>query len=109
MSYQMNAKDELLDLIAASGSELLCLHIHTDDSRGEPDIDVRLYPRYTQEQYEAALAQLDFTYDDGYGSQYLFGYVWFTDGSWAERGEYDGSEWWEHKVRPTMTGINEQE
>lgn len=103
----MNAKDELLDLITSSGSELLCLHIHTDDLYGEPDFDVRLYPQYTQEQYEAALAQLDFTYNDGYGSQYLFGCVWFTDGTWAERGEYDGSEWWEHKVRPTMIGINE--
>ena len=43
---------------------------------------------------------LDFEYDSGYGSQVLFGYVWFTDGTWLERFEYDGSECWHHITRP---------
>ena len=46
------------------------------------------------------LPMLDFEYDDGYGGQYLYGYIWYTDGTWSERGEYDGTEWWEHKKRP---------
>jgi hypothetical protein len=43
----------------------------------------------------------DVTYHDGYGRQYLYGTVMFTDGEWLERREYDGSEWWEHITPPT--------
>ena len=39
-------------------------------------------------------------YDDSYGTQHLEGTVVFRDGSWLQRGEYDGSEWWEHKFTP---------
>jgi hypothetical protein len=48
----------------------------------------------------AAIA--DFEYDNGYGgneiklSLYVVGDDW-----WLERGEYDGSEWWEFKTSPT--------
>jgi len=48
------------------------------------------------------LNSIDFEYDDGYGTQELDGTVWFEDGSWLERGEYDGSEWWDRKVRPEI-------
>ena len=37
---------------------------------------------------------MDRCYDNGYGGQELFGTVWFSDHRWADRGEYDGSEWW---------------
>lgn len=43
----------------------------------------------------------DFEYDSGYGSQQIVedliivGKDW-----WLERGEYDGSEWWEFKQYP---------
>ena len=46
------------------------------------------------------LPLLDFEYDGGYGGQYLYGYIWYADGTWSERGEYDGSEWWVHKEKP---------
>lgn len=39
-------------------------------------------------------------YDSGYGGQELSGEIAMNDGSWYERGEYDGSEWWEHKRFP---------
>ena len=45
---------------------------------------------------------LNFTYYNGYGSQELFGIVYFNDNTWLERGEYDGSEWWEHITTPTL-------
>lgn len=48
------------------------------------------------------LDSLDFEYDHGYGSQELFGTVWLEDGTWLERGEYDGSEWWEYKKTPDI-------
>jgi|SRR6267143_1107027 len=47
-------------------------------------------------------AAADFTYDNGYGgaeidrSLKIVGADW-----WLERGEYDGSEWWEFKTLPT--------
>ena len=46
--------------------------------------------------------QLDFSYDSGYGGQELFGIVHFHDGTWLDRGEYDGSEWWEYITPPTL-------
>tara|TARA_R110000822_G_scaffold65508_3_gene160309 strand:- start:298 stop:567 length:270 start_codon:yes stop_codon:yes gene_type:complete len=47
------------------------------------------------------LPDLDFDYDNGYCSQQLFGFIWYSDGTWSCRGEYDGSEWWEHVERPS--------
>ena len=43
----------------------------------------------------------DLQYDAGYGTQELFGAVLFTDKTWLERREYDGSEWWEFLRPPT--------
>jgi hypothetical protein len=49
---------------------------------------------------EEVLPQLNFEYNDGYGSQKLFGYVWYEDGTWSDREEYDGSEWWQYRCCP---------
>ena len=46
--------------------------------------------------------KLDINYDDSYGSQEIFGFISFKDGTWMERGEYDGSEWWDYKKCPTV-------
>ena len=47
----------------------------------------------------------DFTYDAGFGGAEINEdlKVIFKDGSWLERHEYDGSEWWEYKKTPKMT------
>lgn len=39
-----------------------------------------------------------FSYDNGYGCAEvnITLVILFKDGSWMERGEYDGSEWWKH-------------
>lgn len=47
----------------------------------------------------------DREYDDGYGSPnvkyiYIVGDDW-----WMERGEYDGSEWWEFKTMPKKPDV----
>lgn len=44
-------------------------------------------------------------YDNGYGGQELFGTIVLKDGTWLERGEYDGSEWWEHRKLPTEESL----
>ena len=48
------------------------------------------------------LPNLDFEYDAGYGDQDVHGNIWYTDGTWSERAEYDGAEWWEHKKCPDI-------
>lgn len=40
-------------------------------------------------------------YDDGHGGQEINPYLSIVgDTWWLERGEYNGSEWWEFKTRP---------
>ena len=41
-------------------------------------------------------------YDSGYGIQLVIPtlLIILPDGTWLERGEYDGSEWWNHVVPP---------
>lgn len=45
---------------------------------------------------------IDFEYNNGYGLPEINSYltVMFTDGTWLERGEYDGSEWWKLRKVP---------
>lgn len=50
----------------------------------------------------AQLPERAIEYDSGYGSQEWEGWVSFTDGTWIERSEYDGSEWWSHKSCPKL-------
>ncbi len=45
---------------------------------------------------------LDFNYNNGYGSQHMYGRVWLTYGAWLERWEYDGSEGWDLKTCPMI-------
>jgi hypothetical protein len=51
---------------------------------------------------EQVLPRLNFSYDRGYGHQYIVGTIWYTDGTWSERGEYDGSEWWVYRKCPPL-------
>jgi hypothetical protein len=51
---------------------------------------------------DTILPLLNFDYDSGFGIQELYGTIWFYDGTWAERREYDGSEWWEYFVCPPI-------
>ena len=62
----------------------------------------RLKLGYSKKQLFTFLNSLDFTYDNGYGGQELFGTLWLKDGTWFSRSEYDGSEWWKHNVLPEI-------
>ena len=46
----------------------------------------------------------DFEYDSGYGGAEIPMdlVVLFSDGSYLDRREYDGSEWWEHQTQPVF-------
>ena len=86
-----NAREELVDHIRSREVELVRISIRRsyDDFR---EIEGSL---------DQVLPQLDFKYDTGFGGQILHGFIWYADGTWSERGEYDGSEWWEYKKRPS--------
>jgi len=72
------------------------------DKETQNMLDRNLKEGYTQKEYEEFLDRLDFEYDAGYGGQELFGTIWLEEGTWLERGEYDGSEWWEYKECPQI-------
>jgi hypothetical protein len=94
----INAKHELITHLAEINKtvqDILCFHmtLYTQST-------AILFSNKVHESPDSE--QLDFEYNDGYGSQKLFGIIWFTDGTWSTRGEYDGSEWWEYHVVPDI-------
>jgi hypothetical protein len=88
----MNAKDELLDHIGDRGVEWV--HIVLGAEYQEQ--------RTISGSLRDVAPLLDFEYDAGFGSQELFGTIWYADGTWSERAEYDGSEWWRRVSRPQI-------
>jgi hypothetical protein len=88
----MNAKEEILEHISNREVKYITVTLaHQSDI--EEKIEGKL---------EEILFHLDFDYDSGYGSQYLDGCIWFEDGTWSERHQYDGSEYWSHHVCPPL-------
>lgn len=88
----MNAKEELLKHIG--DREVKYVRVIRDNYRKTMVV--------LEGTLDEVLPKLDFKYDNGYGSQELEGTVWYSDGTWSERGEYDGSEWWEHRECPPL-------
>ena len=97
----MNAKNELLNYV--SEERIRCAFITYNPSCEYKDEQILiLKDKHSEKDLKAFLDKLSFEYDAGYGLQHLCGTVWLKDDSWMERREYDGSEWWEHKVLPTI-------
>jgi len=96
-----NAKDELL-MSLKNRSLVKCAYIWTEDLEANRLSTHTLKLGHSEEELSRFLTSLDFTYDHGYGFQSLFGYVWFEDGTWLSRGEYDGSEWWQYNACPDI-------
>jgi hypothetical protein len=101
----MNAKQEIIDHFSNVISKPLCAKI-THMPRTQLDRDGAnasiLTTGWDEADFAAFLESLDFEYDDGYGTQELFGDIWYEDGSWSEREEYDGSECWAYKSSPPI-------
>ena len=94
-----NAKKELLKILKESTIKCALIakeYSFTHKSR------IILKLNYTKNDYEEFLKKLDFHYNSGFGTQELYGTVWLNDNTWLTRGEYDGSEWWEHSVLPNI-------
>jgi hypothetical protein len=87
----MTAAEELLKHIGTRTAKYV--QIYYDDWDNPEEISGTL---------EQVLPLLNFDYDRGYGHQYIFGTIWYTDGTWSERSEYDGSEWWSYRKCPPL-------
>lgn len=103
-----NAKKELQSVLLQGLTTIKCATVthhqpYLDANKPKPEQKTFNLPvLYTGKEADEFLDSLDFEYDNGFGIQELFGTVWFTDGSWATRDEYDGSEWWEHHEIPEI-------
>jgi hypothetical protein len=91
----INAKDELLKHV---GSRIIKCTTLTNGY----EVSFRLKCGYAESEYTEFLNHINFKYNNSFGGQNLYGTIWYSDGSWSERGEYDGSEWWEHRVCPQI-------
>ena len=106
MAKNTNAKQEFLNHINQNNVEVFCATIQKGDDYGDDDEIIErtfiLTTGYTQKDWNDFLSKLDFMYDSGYGGQEVFGTIWYKDGTWSERGEYDGSEWYEYHKCPDI-------
>ena len=97
-----NAKTELLNTLE-NKPRVKCAKLITGYEWDEDDQTLYLLKvGYTEKELEDFLKSIDFDYDNGFGEQNLFGTLWFEDGTWLSRGEYDGSEWWEYNIVPEL-------
>lgn len=100
----MNAKKEFID--HTQGKKVKCASInfggYYDDHDEYIENSIVLKCNFSESDYEEFLKKLDVDYDSGYGGQNLFGTIWYEDGTWSSRGEYDGSEWWEYNQCPEI-------
>jgi len=97
------AKEEFLAHIKNVPSKVKAARIFKENYFNEFGPELKnLKVGYSEQDFEQFLNSLDFHYDSGYGGQELYGIIWYEDGTWSERGEYDGSEWWEHQVIPDI-------
>ena len=96
-----NAREEFEKLVERR--TVICAEIIHFPWEGELETTIiSLKSEYNQEEYESFLDSLDFWYDSGFGAMYVAGTIWFQDGTWAVRKEYDGSEWWDHRILPEI-------
>ena len=95
----MNAREELQEILKTQkekGLDLVCADISYEERWGDNSKEeITLSHPHTKEEAEEFFKALDFKYDNGFGTQELFGTVWLTYGVWLSRWEYDGSEGWQ--------------
>jgi hypothetical protein len=94
IKHMTNAKDEFLRITHIH--RVLCATITN------AGVTHNLKVGYSPEDYNKFLESINFEYDAGYGTMNLHGVIWMQDGTWYDRGEYDGSEWWEYRSAPII-------
>lgn len=98
-----NLYDETIEAINGRKIAYAKIKVH-NDIFGDDVKYISLKPNHTySESGEFYNSLRNINYDSGYGTQYVYGFIVFTDGTWLERMEYDGSEWWDNKRCPIFT------
>lgn len=98
----MNAKQEFLSV--TEKQKVICAKVAISP-HWDITTEFNLKPGYTEQEYQEFLTNLDFDYDDGYGTQHLYGIIWCDNGVWFDRHEYDGSESWESHKYPEIPTV----
>jgi hypothetical protein len=97
-----NAKAEFLQHTKDTGKVVKAVDIKIGYYNEDELKPIILKVGYSDEDYEEFLSSLDFMYSSGYGSQELYGTIWYVGNTWSSRGEYDGSEWWDYNRCPKI-------
>jgi len=92
----INVKEELEAHI--SDRSVKCIMIILDDNYPP----IYLSEGYIELDYYDFIESINFNYGDGYRIQHIYGTIWYSDGTWSERCEYDGSECWDYKECPEI-------
>lgn len=99
----INAKEELIKKLKEvkymHNEIIVCANIYFNKRTFEL---TEGYENYKEDTLRWFLDSIDFEYDNGFGSQNLFGCVWLTNGAWLERDEYDGAEEWRFYKCPEL-------
>lgn len=97
-----NCKKEFIE--HTKEKDILCASIEYGKAYWDEDAKKHsvLKVGFTETDFNLFLKSLNYEYDSGYGGQEVLGTIWYKDGTWSERGEYDGSEWWEYKSCPVV-------
>jgi len=91
----MNAMEEMLDLINISAQTgIRCAKILFYSDGWSADKTIILKDNYDHKELIKFFEELDFEYSYGPVCWGIYGTVWFLDGTYADREEYDGSECW---------------
>jgi hypothetical protein len=92
----INAKEEFVRHTKSKVIKCAYIELDYEDER------FSLTTGYTEDEYNQFLSDIDREYNNGYGGQELDGMIWYEDGTWTTRGEYDGSEWYEYHEVPDI-------
>jgi len=100
----MKAKQEFLE--RTKGLVVLCAILQQADfwsfEEDKKPWCYTLKKGYSEEDYQKFLKEIDFNYNNGFGGQKVDGTIWLEGGQWFDRGEYDGSEWWQLHSYPEI-------
>ena len=108
----MNAKEEFIEHI--ENRVVKCATLSKGDYWNYADEVIPSYDLkvgHTEKDYKEFLKKIDYEYDDGFGGQNIKGaiiwyikgaIIWYEDGTWSERDEYDGAEWWNYVSTPII-------
>jgi len=95
--------EHIREVSTKENNRVKCAIINDDHFASEHrDAEYMLKENYTELEYGTFLHLISRDYDSSYGTQYYHGTIWYDDGTWSERREYDGSEWWSYCKSPAI-------